>query len=86
MAEVYGERIERIVLSCRLARAAITSRSPVFIKDPGTLTEELDKLAYRSSRHLLVTDAVISGRRGRAAAGWRLGLDTVGTPRSGVRD
>ena len=60
MAEVYGERIERIVLSCRLARAAITSRSPVFIKDPGSFYDESGRLAGRTTDILEDTGAVIS--------------------------
>ena len=65
--EVYGDRLERVVLSC-MARARGDHQADsdydiaVFIKNPGTLTEELDKLALLTTAILLDTGAVISAR------------------------
>jgi predicted nucleotidyltransferase len=65
-AEVYGDRLERIVLYGSRARGGHQSDSDydiaVFIKNPGTLTEELDKLALLTTAILLDTGAVISAR------------------------
>jgi uncharacterized protein len=66
LAEVYGDRLERV--------AFFGSRAPrdhcpdsdydvaVFIRDPGTLTEELDKLASLTKAILLDTGAVVSAK------------------------
>jgi predicted nucleotidyltransferase len=66
VAEVYGDRLERIVLYGSRARGDHQPDSDydiaVFIKDPGTLTEELDKLASLTTVILLDTGAVISAK------------------------
>jgi len=66
LAEVYGDRLERVVLYGSRARGDYRPDSDydvaVFIKDPGTLTEELDKLASLTTAILLDTGAVISAK------------------------
>ena len=66
VAEVYGDRLERVVLYGSRARGDHQPDSDydiaVFIKDPGTLTEELDKLASLTTTILLDTGAVISAK------------------------
>jgi predicted nucleotidyltransferase len=65
-AEVYGDRLERVVLYGSRARGDHKPDSDyhiaVFFKDPGTLTEELDKLASLTTAILLDTGAVISAK------------------------
>jgi predicted nucleotidyltransferase len=65
-AEVYGDRLERVVLYGSRARGDHQPDSDcdiaVFIKNPGTLTEELDKLASLTTAILLDTGAVISAK------------------------
>jgi len=46
----------------RRSSSGFRLRCPVFIKDPGTLTEELDKLASLTTAILLDTGAVISAK------------------------
>jgi predicted nucleotidyltransferase len=64
--EIYGDRLERVVLYGSRARGDHRPDSDydiaVFIKDPGTLTEELDKLASLTTAILLDTGAVISAK------------------------
>jgi predicted nucleotidyltransferase len=64
--KIYGPRIERVVLFGSRARDDYRPDSDydiaVFIKDPGTLTEELDKLAALTTAILLDTGAVISAK------------------------
>jgi uncharacterized protein len=66
LAEAYGDRLERVVLFGSRARADHRPDSDydvaVFVKDPGTLTEELDKLALLTTAVLLDTGAVISAK------------------------
>ena len=66
LAEVYGDRLERVALFGSRARGDHGPDSDydvaVFIKDPGTLTEELDKLASLTTAILLDTGAVISAK------------------------
>jgi uncharacterized protein len=66
VAEIYGDRLERVVLYGSRARSDHRPDSDydvaVFIKDPGTLTEELDKLASVTTAILLDTGAVISAK------------------------
>jgi uncharacterized protein len=66
VAEIYGDRLERVVLYGSRARGDHRPDSDydvaVFIKDPGTLTEELDKLASVTTAILLDTGAVISAK------------------------
>jgi len=65
-AEVYGDRLERVVLYGSRARGDHQPDSDydiaVFIKNPGTLTDELDKLASLTTAILLDTGAVISAK------------------------
>ena len=72
VAEVYGDRLERIVLYGSRARGDHQPDSDydiaVFIKDPGTLTEELDKLASLTTNILLDTGAVLSAKPFHAGA------------------
>jgi predicted nucleotidyltransferase len=66
LAEMYGDQLERVVLYGSRARGDHRPDSDydvaVFIKDPGTLTEELDKLASVTTAILLDTGAVISAK------------------------
>ena len=66
LSEVYGDRLERVVLYGSRARGDHQPDSDydiaVFIKNPGTLTEELDKLASLTTAILLDTGAVISAK------------------------
>lgn len=66
VSEIYGDRVERVVLFGSRARGDHRPDSDydiaVFLKDPGTLTEELDKLASITTAILLDTGAVISAK------------------------
>ena len=66
VGDIYGDRLERVVLYGSRARGDQRPDSDydlaVFIKDPGTLTEELDKLASVTTAILLDTGAVISAK------------------------
>ena len=70
--EVYGDRMERVVLYGSRARGDHQPDSDydiaVFIKDSGTLTEDLDKLASLTTAILLDTGAVISAKPFHAGA------------------
>jgi len=70
--ELYGERAERVVLFGSRARGDAREDSDydiaVFIKDPGTLSDELHRLASVSTDILLDTGAVISAKPFRAGA------------------
>jgi predicted nucleotidyltransferase len=72
LAEVYGDRLERVVLYGSRARGDHQPDSDydvaVFIRDPGTLTEELDKLASLTTAILLDIGAVISAKPFHAGA------------------
>jgi len=72
LAELYGERAERVVLFGSRARGGLREDSDydiaVFIKDPGTLAAELHRLASVSTDILLDTGAVISAKPFRAGA------------------
>ena len=72
LAEVYGDRLERVVLFGSRARGDHRPDSDydvaVFIKDPGTLTDELDKLASLTTAILLDTGSVISAKPFHAGA------------------
>jgi uncharacterized protein len=75
VGEIYGDRLERVVLYGSRARGDHSLDSDydiaVFIRDPGTLTEELDKLAAITTDILLDTGAVISAKLFLAGA-WRV--------------
>jgi len=62
--EIYGERIERVVLYGSRARADAKPDSDydiaVFIKDPGTYTVDSERLAAITTDILVDTGAVIS--------------------------
>src|SRR5438067_13824963 len=66
VSEVYGDRLKRVVFYGSRARGDHQPDSDydiaVFIKNPGTLTEELDKLASLTTAILLDTGAVISAK------------------------
>ena len=66
LAELYGDRLERVVLYGSRARGDHQPDSDydiaVFIKDPGTLTEELEELAALTTAILLDAGAVISAK------------------------
>ena len=66
LTEVYGGRLERVVLYGSRARGDHHRDSDydiaVFIKDPGSLSAELDRLARISTDILLDTGAVISAK------------------------
>ena len=66
VGDIYGDRLERVVLYGSRARGDHHPDSDydiaVFIKNPGTLTEELDKLASLTTAILLDTGAVISAK------------------------
>jgi predicted nucleotidyltransferase len=61
---MYGERIERVVLYGSRARGDAKPDSEydiaVFIKDPGTFTDESERLAAISTDILVETGAVVS--------------------------
>jgi uncharacterized protein len=62
--EMYGERIERVVLYGSRARGDAKPDSDydiaVFIKDPGTFTDDSERLAAITTDILLDVGAVIS--------------------------
>ena len=62
--EMYGERIERVVLYGSRARGDAKADSDydiaVFIKDPSTFTDDSERLAAISTDILFDTGAVIS--------------------------
>jgi predicted nucleotidyltransferase len=62
--EMYGERIERVVLYGSRARGDAKPDSDydiaVFIKDPGTFTDDSERLAAITTDILVDTGAVIS--------------------------
>jgi predicted nucleotidyltransferase len=64
LGQVYGERLERVVLYGSRARGDHRPDSDydiaVFIKDPGTLGEELKRLAEVETDILCDTEAVIN--------------------------
>lgn len=64
--QLYGERVERVVLFGSRARSDARADSDydiaVFIKDPGTLSDELHRLASVTTDILLDTGAVISAK------------------------
>ena len=66
LAELYGDRLERVVLYGSRARGDHQLDSDydiaVFIKDPGTLTAELEELVSLTTAILLDTGAVISAK------------------------
>jgi predicted nucleotidyltransferase len=70
--ELYGDRAERVVLFGSRARSDAREDSDydvaVFIKDPGTLSGELHRLASISTDILLDTGAVISAKPFRTGA------------------
>ncbi len=74
LAERYGDRIERVVLFGSRARDTARPDSDydvaVFLKDPGTLTDEIGRLAEITTEILLDTGVVISAKPFRAGA-WR---------------
>ena len=69
---LYGDRLERSVLFGSRARGNARADSDydiaVFLRDPGTLAEELHRLASISTDILLETGAVISAKPFRAGA------------------
>jgi predicted nucleotidyltransferase len=64
VAEIYGDRLERVVLFGSQARGDAKPDSDydvaVFIKDAGTFTEDSTRLAAVSTDILMDTGAVIS--------------------------
>jgi predicted nucleotidyltransferase len=66
LAEVYGDRLERAVLYGSRARGDHHVHSDydiaLFIKQPGSLSDELDRLAAISTNILFDTGAVISAK------------------------
>src|SRR5215813_7049111 len=70
--EIYGDRLERVVLYGSRARGDHRPDSDydiaVFIKDSGTLTDELERLASLSTGILLDTGVVISATPFNAGA------------------
>src|ERR1700739_3164156 len=74
LTEAYGDRLERVVLFGSRARGDHRPDSDydvaVFVKDPGTLTEELDKLALLTTAVLFDAGAVISAKPFYAGVYW----------------
>jgi len=72
LGEIYGDRLERVVLYGSRARGDHRPDSDydiaVFIKDPGTLGEEIRRLASLTTDILIDTGAVISATPFRAGA------------------
>ena len=72
VADVYGPRLERVVLFGSRARGQAPPDSDydiaVFLKDPGELWDELGKLAHITTDILGETGAVISAKPFAAAA------------------
>jgi predicted nucleotidyltransferase len=72
LAEVYGDRLERAVLFGSRARGDHHGDSDydiaVFIRQPGSLSDELDRLATIGTDILLDTGAVISAKAFPAGA------------------
>ena len=70
--ELYGERLERVVLFGSRARGIAREDSDydvaVFLEDFGTLSDELHPLAAMTTDILLDTGAVISAKPFRAGA------------------
>ncbi len=70
--EIYGDRLERVVLYGSRARGDERPDSDydiaVFIKDPGSLADELRRLASLTTDILLDTGAVVSAMPFRAGA------------------
>lgn len=70
--DIYGNRIERVVLFGSRARGDAHADSDydvaVFIKDPGELWDELGNLAHITTEILNDTGAVISAKPFRAEA------------------
>jgi predicted nucleotidyltransferase len=66
LAETYGDRLERVVLYGSRARGDHTAASDydvaVFLREPESLSLELDRLAEISTSILLDTGAVISAK------------------------
>jgi predicted nucleotidyltransferase len=66
LAETYGERLERVVLYGSRARGDHTADSDydiaVFLREPRSLSLELDRLAEISTSILLDTGAIISAK------------------------
>jgi predicted nucleotidyltransferase len=74
LGEIYGDRIERVVLFGSRTRGDARPDSDydfaVFIDDPGELWDELGKLSHITTDILNDTGAVISAKVFRAGA-WR---------------
>ena len=79
LGEVYGDRLERVVLygsrACGDHRPDSDYDIAVFIKDPGTLGEEIRRLAGGGDRHSLGyrgcdQRAAVSGRAYRERTGF----------------
>jgi len=72
LSDVYGDRLERVVLYGFRARGDHRPDSDydiaVFIKDPGTLGEEIRRLASITSDILFDTGVVVSATPFRAGA------------------
>lgn len=72
LGEAYGDRLERVVLYGSRARGDHRPDSDydiaVFIKDPGTLGDEIRRLASLTTDILIETGAVISATPFRAGA------------------
>ncbi len=72
LRDAYGDRLERVVLYGSRARGDFRPDCDydiaVFIKDPGTLGEEIRRLTSITTEILLETDAVISATPFRAGA------------------